>query len=210
VVANILKETSAVILAGGKSSRMGRDKNKLLFDGEPLLLRAVNTLGPLFGEIVIVTNQDIPTEIQDKLHEAKIIRDEIPYLGPLGGIGAGLKASSYERSFVVAVDMPFVSIPVIDYLASFAGRVDIDIVVPRTKNGLEPLFAFYDKKCLPAIDNLLSRDERKVRALFSLAQVRVKIVEHAEFGNYPDAGKCFININTEQDLTKAGIKSPSD
>ncbi|MBI4733614.1 MAG: molybdenum cofactor guanylyltransferase [Rubrobacteridae bacterium] len=98
-----LKEMGAIILAGGKSSRMGRDKNTVILNGEPMLLRAVHTLRDMFGEVIIALNQDIPLNISD----VKIVRDKIPHLGPLGRINAGLNASKYETNFVVAVDMPF-------------------------------------------------------------------------------------------------------
>jgi len=197
---NVIKtnKMTAIILAGGKSSRMGRDKSLVEFDGEPLLARAVRVLGELFDEVVVVTNQDIPIE----LNGAGVVHDDVPYQGPLGGISAGLKASSHENNFVIAVDMPFISADVVEYLAGFAGETDV--VVPRTPNGLEPLFAFYNKRSLPAIEKALAQGERKIISMFPQANVRT--VEHAEMVGLKGADTTFLNVNTERDLKDAQVQ----
>ncbi|MDI6816331.1 MAG: formate dehydrogenase accessory sulfurtransferase FdhD [Actinomycetota bacterium] len=186
---------AAIILAGGRSSRMGRDKNLVEFDGEPLLLRAVNNLAALFSEVIVVANQPIPLEVTG----AKVVRDAVANRGPLGGIGTGLKESSHETNFVLAVDMPFADPQVIRYLAGLTGKADI--VVPRTAGGLEPLFAFYGKRCLPAIDEVLARGERKVAAIFP--RLNVWIVGSSELAHLEGADVSFVNINTSHDLDKA-------
>ncbi|WP_461374373.1 formate dehydrogenase accessory sulfurtransferase FdhD, partial [Candidatus Aquicultor sp.] len=189
------KNMTAIILAGGKSSRMGRDKSLVEFGGEPLLARAVRVLNELFGEVVVVTNQDVPFE----LNGARVVRDEVPHQGPLRGISAGLKASSHENNFVIAVDMPFISADSITYLAGFTGEADV--VVPRTANGLEPLFAFYNKRSLPAIEEALAQGERKIISMFP--QVNVRTVEQDEMVGLKGADTTFLNVNTERDLKDA-------
>ncbi len=189
------KNMGSIILAGGKSIRMGQDKVAVLFEGEPLLSRAIRILKDLFGEVIVVTNQEIPFS----LGGAKAIRDDVPYQGPLGGIKAGLKASSYDVNFVVAVDMPFISPQVISYLAGLAGGADV--VVPRTGDGIEPLFAFYSKRCLPAITKTMVGGERKVISLFPY--VNLKVVSYLEICHLDGADKTFININTERELKRA-------
>lgn len=195
-----LKTMTAIILAGGKSSRMGRDKNTVLFDDEPLLLRSLRTLKDLFGEVVIVSNQDIPFETP----EAKVVQDDVPHQGPLGGIAAGLKASHHEANFVVAVDMPFINANVVDYLAGFAE--EFDAVVPMTIHGTEPLFAIYKKSCLPALNSVLVRGERKILSL--LAEVNLKVVGYNELRELDKDGATFVNINTETDLRRAQALEP--
>ncbi len=189
------KNMTAIILAGGKSSRMGRDKNLVEFNGEPLLAHAVRVLSELFGEVVVVTNQDVPFE----LNGAAVVYDEVPYQGPLGGISAGLKASSHENNFVIAVDMPFISTEVVAYLAAYAGEADV--VVPQTANGLEPLFAFYSKRSLLAIEEALVRGERKIISLFP--QLNVRTVGHTEMAGLSGTDTAFLNVNTEGDLKDA-------
>lgn len=196
------KDMAAIILAGGKSSRMGRDKNLVEFDGEPLLARAARLLGGLFAEVIVVTNQPVPFD----LNGAKIVRDEVPYQGPLGGISTGLKASSHEDNFVVAVDMPFISLDVLEYLSGFAGKADV--VVPQTTNGLEPLFAFYNKRSLPAIEKALAQGERKIISIFP--ELTVRTVGLVKMGELNGADTTFLNINTERDLIDAYLKQKGE
>jgi FdhD protein len=185
----------AIILAGGKSTRMGQDKVAVQFQGEPLLLRAAHVLEEVFSEVIVVTNQEIPFEIPGAI----LTRDATPYQGPLGGISAGLRASSHPVNFAIAVDMPFISSQVIDYLAGLTDEADV--VMPRTVDGLEPLFAFYNKRCLPVIDETLARGDRKIVAI--LPQVSVRIVGYPEIADLDGADTTFININTERELEKA-------
>ncbi|MEW5705339.1 MAG: formate dehydrogenase accessory sulfurtransferase FdhD [Actinomycetota bacterium] len=186
------KEMSAIILAGGKSTRMGRDKSSVMIGGETLLGRSVRMLKGMFDEVIVVNNGQTPPVPRG----VKVVHDDVPYQGPLGGISAGLKASSHDENLVVAVDMPFVNHQVINYLASFVGEADA--VVPKTNDGLQPLFAFYSKSCLPAIERALADKELKVTSLFS--HVRVKYVDHHMMAHLSGADKTFININTEDDL----------
>jgi len=197
---NDKKNMTAIILAGGRSSRMGRDKSTVEFGGEPLLLRAVHRLEEIFDEIIVVTNREIPFEMTG----IKVVRDEVPYQGPLGGIGAGLKASSNDMSFVVAVDMPFISPQVIDYLSELTDEADA--VVPRTIHGLEPLFAFYNKRCLYEINKALVEGERKVASIFP--KLNLRVAGFPEISHLDGADRTFVNINTERDLEKVeeGVK----
>jgi FdhD protein len=253
----VLNGMSAIVLAGGKSSRMGRDKNTVNFDGEPLLLRLIRSLQSVFGEVIIATNQDIPFGIEN----VKIVRDKVPHLGPLGGISAGLSASSNDVNFVIAVDMPFLSLRVVEHLASAARaslqdaiaqpdensrsiasekvtgantgsehinganagcknvvyvntdskeysvgnkKLDPDVVVPLTAHGLEPLFAFYNKRCVPVIDTTLARGERKILSAFTM--LNVEVIGYNELRELDGADKVFMNINTERDLEEAEAK----
>jgi len=202
------KNMTAIILAGGKSSRMGRDKSHIEFNGEPLLIRTVRTLKDMFDEIIVVTNK----EIKFSLPGARVVYDEVPFQGPLGGISAGLKASSHDINLVIAVDMPFISPHVVEYLSELA--YDADVVVPRTREGLEPLFAFYNKRCLPVIDQALAEGERKVAALYEKFHLRV--IGFQEMKHLEGVDRAFININTEKELEEAieldkgGCKEPEE
>lgn len=190
------KDMTAIILAGGKSSRMGRDKSTIMFDDQPLLLRSINKLKDLFGEVIVLSNQEISFALPEGV---KIVQDDVPYQGPLGGISTGLKLSSHDWSLVVAVDMPFVNSQIIEFLAGFAGEGDA--VVPMTANGLEPLFAFYSKRCLPVAEEVLMKGERRILSL--LSQVDLKVVNYLQFSHLEGADRAFININTQRDLELA-------
>ena len=117
-------DLSALILAGGKSSRMGRPKAQLLFDGEPLIVHIARALESLFSDIVIVAGpgQELPAL------PVTLVRDEVAYQGPVGGIYYGLRAASGEIGFVTSCDVPFLSLPLISFLISQIA--DYDVVVP--------------------------------------------------------------------------------
>jgi molybdopterin-guanine dinucleotide biosynthesis protein A len=214
-ISNVIRKVTGVVLAGGKSRRMGRDKSIVVFDGKPLLIRAVNVLEQLFGETIIVTNQEIPRDVRAELGGAKIIHDEIPHLGPLGGISAALKASKSEIVFVMAVDMPFASTHAIEGMSKLANIREIfeekvDAAVPVSDVGYEPLFAFYHKRCLEIIDRKLAGGERKVISIFDSLNVKTIDIEKLRYeASRSDEitgtglGKAFININTESDLKQA-------
>src|SRR6476646_7500499 len=100
-----LADATAVVLTGGKSSRMGRPKSLLLFDGEPLIVHIVRALEQMFAETVIVA---APEQALPDL-PAILVRDEVAYQGPVGGIYYGLKAASGNFCFVTSCDVPFLN-----------------------------------------------------------------------------------------------------
>jgi FdhD protein len=192
-----LIKSSAIILAGGKSQRLGEEKSLVELAGEPLLARSVRLLKPLFKEIIVVTNKNLGLI----LPEVRYATDKIPYLGPLGGIQAGLAVSSNELNFVVACDMPFLKTAIVKSLAKWASK--FDVVVPETESGLEPLFAFYQKRCLKYINEALEQGEKRIISFFP--KVLVKVVKLSELKGIKreDIEKAFFNINTREELKKA-------
>jgi molybdopterin-guanine dinucleotide biosynthesis protein A len=136
---------TGVILSGGKSLRMGQDKAFVEIGGLPMIERILRVLRALFEETIIVANQIDPYRQLD----ASIYSDAIPDRGALGGLYTGLLFSSFDTSFCVGCDMPFISGSLISYLTD---RIEgHDAVVPRTADGLQPLHAVYSKNCLGAI-----------------------------------------------------------
>jgi molybdopterin-guanine dinucleotide biosynthesis protein A len=125
--------------------------------------------------------------------------DIYPGKGPLGGIYSGLVASSCSRAIVVACDMPFVSVALLDYMAQFIPA--FDVVVPRMKEMVEPLCAIYSKNCVVPIQRLLERNELAIRELFGA--VRVKYVEEDSIDRVDPEHLSFFNVNTKADLDKA-------
>src|SRR5438445_5127928 len=100
-----IADATAVVLAGGKSSRMGRPKSLLLFAGEPLIVHIVRALQQMFAETVVVAapEQDLPDL------PARLARDEIPHQGPVGGLYYGLRAASGSVCFVTSCAAPFLN-----------------------------------------------------------------------------------------------------
>lgn len=185
-------KVSGVILAGGKSSRMGVDKSILpISKNKTMISNIVEIFTDIFEEVIVVSNQLNKYEI-DNIREASDI-----YLGagPLGGIHAGLVTSSNDYIFVVACDMPFIETNLIEYLIE-VGK-GYDITVPIIANKIEPLFAVYSKNCKSYIEGLLKSNVYKVKELFSL--VKVNYVDEQTLNKIVDIENVFYNVNTPED-----------
>jgi molybdenum cofactor guanylyltransferase len=183
---------TGVVLAGGQSRRLGRDKALLELGGQTLLARTVETLAPLCREVIVVTNSP-----QAHAHPAaRLVGDLLPGTGSLGGIYSGLMAAATHYSMVVACDMPFLDPKLIAYLASVAPGYDV--VMPRRQKLLEPLHSLYGKPCLPFIGDSLHR--RELRVTDFLSHVRVRYVDESELAPLDLDRRWFFNINTPQDL----------
>jgi len=183
---------TGIILSGGKSSRMGKNKAFIEVDGVPIIQRIHTLFKTLFSDIIIVTNE---VELF-KNFEAKIQRDLIPGQGALGGLYTGIYYSSFPHAFCVACDMPFLKGPVIRYLVE--KMADYDVVVPRTEDGLEPLHAIYSKNCLDPIRKIMEHKQFKVLDFYPM--VKVNIVEESEFRSLDPARESFLNVNTPEEL----------
>jgi len=183
------KSVTGVILAGGRSTRMGRDKSRLRLDGETLVERAVGRLAPLFDEVLVVADS---ADRFDDLGHARIVGDLVPGVGPVGGIYTALKQACGSAVFVVACDMPRLDPGVISRQLGMWSEGDSDALVPVVGGRPEPLHAVYSKRCTPAIEEQIRRGEYRVRALFETVRVRFW-----EVG--PGEARAFANVNTPDD-----------
>ncbi|HBM14965.1 MAG TPA: hypothetical protein DD381_01225 [Lentisphaeria bacterium] len=175
-------DASCIILAGGKSSRMGEDKTKLKVNGLTLLESSIKQLKPLFSEILISSNNE------EELSYLKlpVIKDSENGHGPLMGIYNSLQVSKSERNFVIACDIPEPDISLIYKLLSIDSS--FDVVIPRHDgNMLEPLFAVYSKNTLPFIKESI-KTSKQIRAFFDKVNTC-----------YIDTDLNFFNINTSND-----------
>lgn len=184
---------SAVVLAGGKSSRLGADKALLELDGQPLIARTVQALATLSDDLIVVTNT--PERFDPLGLAARLVTDERPDEGSLMGIYSGLKVARHPHAVVVACDMPFLSLPLLRYMLSLAP--DYDVVVPRLAGMLEPLHAVYSRACLPWMARLLDEGRRRIVAFFP--HVRVRHAEEDEIDRFDPLHLSFVNVNTPQD-----------
>lgn len=191
-----LNNINAVILAGGKASRMGgTDKASIDLGGRQIIQRVAETLRKVFDELIIVTNTN---QVYD-IGPAKYTSDDIPYLGPLGGILAGLKAAGSDYCFVTACDMPFSHDELIVKMASnLEGH---DIVVPAYEGKIEPLFGFYSSKCIAVIQESLAGNVRKVVDIYP--QMSTLIIK-------AEADKPFFNVNDVRSLNVASKLMETD
>jgi molybdopterin-guanine dinucleotide biosynthesis protein A/molybdopterin converting factor small subunit len=190
-----LFEATAVVLTGGKSSRMGRPKALLPFDGEPLIAHIVRGLKKMFAEIIVVAapEQDLP------VLPAILVRDEVAYQGPVGGIYHGLKASSQEVSFVTSCDAPFLNLALIAHLLGQSS--DCDVVVPYWEERLQPLHAVYRTSVAPLLKDQLER--RELRPIFLYDKVRTHKVPEDEIRQLDPEGLSFLNMNSPAEYDAA-------
>jgi len=192
-------EITALVLAGGKSVRMGRDKSRLRLGDKTLLERVLESVAPLCGEVVLVTAKGQSLDWLPGGHTFKSVQDLHPERGPLGGLYAGLKASSPPYSVVVGCDMPFLNRRLLAFLAEQARTYDA--VVPLVHGRPQPLHAVYSQRCLEAAEGLLARKDAGLRDL--MAAVNTKYVSQEEVARYDSRLTSFFNVNTPSDLKEA-------
>lgn len=178
-------------MAGGKNSRMQKNKAFLELRGRSLVERSLEVLQTVFSEVLISSNQ--PELFAS--YGVRVIPDLIRDKGPLGGVYTGLSTAVHEVSFFVACDMPFLQANIIRYLAQYVN--EFDVVVPHGKAGLHPLHAFYRRNCLPFIEDNLKAQRLKIIDLYS--DCRVRYVEFPELAPFGNLSKIFCNINTPEE-----------
>jgi molybdopterin-guanine dinucleotide biosynthesis protein A len=182
---------TGIILSGGKNTRMGENKAFIEIEGAPIVSRIHNLFKELFQEVVIVTNQ----QELFKNFDSKIYSDLLPNKGVLGGLYTGLFFSTFHYSFCVACDMPFIKKSLVQYIIK---NIDgEDVIVPRTKDGLQPLHAVYSKNCLDPIKIIIEQGKYKIIDVYN--RVNVKIIEEKDFISLDPVGESFINVNTPEE-----------
>jgi molybdopterin-guanine dinucleotide biosynthesis protein A len=192
---------SAIILAGGRSTRLGRDKASELLLGVPLLQHVLSRVEGLVQEVVVVRAAGQALPEVDAPVAVRVVDDVYAGSGPLGGIYTGLKAIETPRALTVACDMPLLQPSLLSELLALATD-GYDAVVPTNELYLpEPLCAVYGPACLPAVAAQLGAGALKV-ALF-LDKVRVRYVPPATWRAWDPEGVSFLNVNREEDLRRA-------
>jgi FdhD protein len=188
---NRIIDVSAVILAGGHSSRMGSNKALLPYRGGRFIEAIHRQLSDIFSEVILVTNNP---EQYDFLPCRKV-PDVHKGIGVLAGIHSGLYHSSNPSIFAVACDMPYLVEGLIRYLASHADAGGV--LIPESSSGLEPLHAIYGKGCLAAIEAMLLSGQRRIVSFFDRTNVSRMSVEQVAY--FDPSFVSFININTPDD-----------
>jgi molybdopterin-guanine dinucleotide biosynthesis protein A len=185
---------TAIILAGGKSLRMGSNKALLRYGSSTFIEQQIAILKNIFDEILI--SADNANEYE-RLH-LPIVQDIMPDMGPLSGICSGLMRAASFHSFVVACDMPFINEKLILYLREQINSYDV--VVPQTSLGLEPMHAFYSKNCIEPICRCIEKGRLKITDFFP--EVKVKIIEEKDYKELETFSKSVINLNTPEEYKK--------
>ena len=192
VIDSHIGNVTGVILAGGKSSRYGRNKALEQINGIRLIEKVIDLIRPVFHRLIIITN----TPHEYEYLQLPMYEDLIKGLGPLGGIYTGLQAIVDEAGFFVACDMPFLNIDLIRHQV----RVwdDFDAVVPRIDWKIETLHTLYGKQCLFPIKELIDMGECQILQL--MHKIRVRYVDEDEVRGFDPQLRSFFNINRPQDL----------
>jgi len=192
-------DISCIVLAGGKSLRLGRDKTLEMIGNKSLLQGVISSLSFFNSDIIIVTDADKPLTRFASYPRLRIVTDIYPGKGSLGGIYTGLASSDSYHNLVIACDMPFLNQGLLCYMIQLSGN--FDLVIPRLGKLVEPLHAVYSKNCLAPIEYLFKQDNLQITQFFTL--VKVRYVEAREINRFDPKHLSFFNINTEADLEKA-------
>jgi len=182
----MIESVTGVILAGGKSTRMGQNKALLPFQGSTLIESVVRTLSTIFSRIVLSVQAD---NVFPNLSIPKVV-DRYTETGPLGGITSVLETGE-ARIFCVACDMPFLNPTLIEHLCHFPVY---DAVIPFWKGKVEVLHAVYSNALLPALQASLGAG--RFRITDALGEAHVRYVQEEEIKQFDLEGKSFSNVNT--------------
>jgi len=182
---------ACAILAGGNSRRMGRDKATIQVNGKPLINLIYTEAKKVFRDIIIISNHHKNIDGID----APIFKDITPIQSPIVGIVSALLYADTPYVFILPCDTPFVSQKSIEYMINeIHGE---DLIIPRTKNGFEPLYAIYSKSCISCLFKLIERNRLKVADIFPFLSLRI-LDEHPYYMN--NGHLVFTNINAVDDL----------
>jgi molybdopterin-guanine dinucleotide biosynthesis protein A len=185
---------TAIILAGGKSSRMGTDKGLMDFRGKKMIEHVLCVAGAIATEILISSSNAGYSQFGFPVYE-----DIYKNFGPLGGIHSGLSSSHSQWNLVVSCDLPFISREFLLFLLS--QDADGNAIVPVHDKMPEPLCALYNKSALPEIESLILNGELKMKhALQKLNTVYVDVPKE-KF----NAAVLFKNLNSPEDIAIAHL-----
>ncbi len=187
---------AAVVLAGGRSKRMGTEKATIPFCGRRMIDVVVERLRGLTDEVVVCARER--SVLEPIL--VPVVEDAEEYAGPLPALVAGIRSAGTTKVVAVACDMPFLSVPL---LADLAARLDdnVDAVVPVTEDGPQPLHAAYGDCAVEPLLAALAAGERSLRG--ALDRLRVRWVEEEVWRGLDPTGRSFRNINTPEELAEA-------
>jgi len=184
----MIENCTAVILAGGESRRMGRDKAQVEFRGETLLDRAIANLSPLFGELIVSVRQPLRTDVPQVIDAGG---------GPMMGLVAALEYAKTDWVFAIGVDMPFVVPGLVQHMSE--QRIGHDAVLAEIDGQLQPMPAFYAKKnCLPAMHLRIEQGRRSLMRLIPSLHAAILIEDDLRL--FDPELRSFTDFDTPEDL----------
>jgi molybdenum cofactor guanylyltransferase len=186
---------TAFILTGGKSARMGTDKAFVALNGRTLLARILEVAHSVTSDVRIVGSAAKFAPF------APVVEDIFSGCGPLGGIHAALRSSQTELNVILAVDTPFVSFALLQFLIARARAAAATVTAPKTNQGWQPLCAIYRREFADAAEPALREGRYKIDALFD--RVRVQAIGEEELETAGFSPRMFRNLNTREELESA-------
>lgn len=196
LVAAVMDDLTGVLLAGGKSRRMGEDKRWLEVGGRPLFQRVLSVLEGLFQEILIVAAEPLPQ--LEGMSQHRVVTDLIPNCATLGGLYTGLSYAGRQRIFAVGCDMPFLNPTVMTHMVTLGGQADV--VMAELVTGLQPLHAVYSKACLPHFERMVHARQLTVQEIVHVPGLSVKVVPERDIRPMDLHLLSFMNLNTPADI----------
>jgi molybdenum cofactor guanylyltransferase len=190
-------QVTGVVLAGGKSRRMGRDKAFLPFGPGLLIERVIEVVQQVTAEVILITN----TPEQYQRFGLPMFSDVMAQAGPLGGIYTGLISAKTPYSLCLACDMPFVQATFLRFLCDTAAEADV--VIPRNAGNFQPLCAVYSQVCREPIRHQVEAGRLKITGFFD--QVRVRVIDGNLLARYDPYDIMFFNANTPQEYDEARL-----
>lgn len=185
---------TAVILAGGKSTRMGFDKQFLKINEKRLMKMLICELKKEFQDIIIVTNK--PEQYEES--SCRIFSDEIKEVGPLSGIHVGLKNSRSKYTYFIACDMPNINLEYIKYMKNEILKNNSEACVSKKEGHIEPFNSFYSNGIIDKVEKLIRNNKRSMLTLIDI--IEVLVVDENTLNEYNKFSDMFINLNTKEDL----------
>ncbi|MBI3669789.1 MAG: molybdenum cofactor guanylyltransferase [Acidobacteria bacterium] len=192
-------QVAGMVLAGGQSSRMGSDKALLDIGGVPLLVRTARLVEPLVAAVTVVGSPERYAALG-----LRVIPDHWTGIGPLGGLGTALRASTTPWSLVVGCDLPYLTATWLDWFMARALASQADALLPQTIHGLEPLCAMYGATCAPVVAAAIEAGVHKVTD--GLRGLAVQMVREEEWKGIESADVLFKNMNTPEDYAEVRAK----
>jgi molybdenum cofactor guanylyltransferase len=189
-------DRAAFVLAGGQSTRMGVDKAFVQLEGCTLLAHALVLAKSVTSDVRIVGSP------QKFAAFGEVVEDEFPQHGPLAGIHAALRASSSELNLMLAVDMPFVEVPFLEYLFQEAARHEsVMVTIPRAAGAWQTLCAVYRKPFADVAEQALRQGKNKIDPLFR--ETKIQILDEPVLTKHNFSLNMFRNVNTPEELEEA-------
>ncbi len=197
-------DVTGIILAGGRSTRMGTNKALLTFKGRTVIEAVADLMKSLFDKVILITN----TPEEYKFLHLPLFKDIYEYKGPLAGIHSGLVHSNTKQNFVISCDIPLMKKEMIEFIVDY--RTNKPITVSRANGFIQQLAGRYSKAVLPEAENTLknyetelrdpSQKKRKCKLLSLLEIVGVEIINAEELDIYEEF--LFFNMNRPEDYEK--------